>query len=265
MSRGRTRTTVVTGGASGIGAAIAERLVNDGGWVVLVDIAAPALDGMVARLGPDRISAVVGDVADPSTHLAAVQRTREHGGLTGWVNCAGITASTWPHLAPSSAVRAILDANLLGSYYGVAAAVAHWIAGGRSGSIVNISSVHGRRAASGYTAYEMSKAGVEALTRSTAVSYAADGIRCNAVAPGAVETPALRAELGADGDAETAVRQLVDQIPAGRIGQAYELAGLVCFLLSDTSSYLTGQTIVVDGGMTAHLGFTNRPERSNET
>ena len=265
MFIGGTPTTVVTGGASGIGAAIAERLVMDGARVVLVDVAAQALEAMVAKLGPERTSSVLGDVADPATHRAAAHRAQEDGLLAGWVNCAGITAGTWPHIAPSSAVREILDANLLGAYHGVAAATAGWIADGRGGSIVNISSVHGRRAASGYTAYEMSKAGVEALTRSAAVSYAADGIRCNAVAPGAIETPALLAELSVGGDADAALRELLDQIPAKRIGQTSEVAGLVAFLLSESSSYLTGQTIVIDGGMTAHLGFATRAEGSDET
>lgn len=249
---------VVTGAASGIGRAIATRLHQDGRAVVLVDIDPDALSTAAAELGA-AVATVVGDVADPSTHHHALAAAVELGHLDAWVNCAGITRShPLPTLSPADA-GPIIDANLYGTLWGTRTAVAHWVGCAEPGAIVNISSVHGRRAYPDHAVYEMTKAAIEALTRNVGVSYAAARIRANAVAPGAIRTPALDDSIASAVDPVAAAAELTEFIPAGRLGDSAEVAAVVAFLLSDQASYLTAQTIVVDGAMTAHIGFDPDP------
>jgi len=249
---------VVTGAASGIGRAIAQRLHRDGRAVVLVDLDEVALRGAVAELGA-AVVAVGGDVADPATHLNALAAAAELGQLDVWVNCAGITRSTpLPELTAVEAALSI-DTNLYGTLWGTQTAVAHWLSETAGGAIVNISSVHGRRAYPDHAVYEMTKAAIEALTQNVAVSYASRGIRANAVAPGAVSTPALDQSLASATDPAAALAELTEFIPAGRMAEAEEIAAAVAFLLSPEASYITGQTLVMDGAMTAHIGFEPDP------
>jgi len=249
---------VVTGAGSGIGRAIARRLHRDGRAVVLVDLDEAALGVAVAELGA-AVVAVVGDVADPATHQNAVAAAAELGQLDAWVNCAGVTRSTpLPELTAAEAAVSV-DANLYGTLWGTQTAVAHWLSETVGGAIVNISSVHGRRAYPDHAVYEMTKAAIEALTQNVAVSYAARGIRANAVAPGAVSTPALAQSLASAADPAAALAELTEIIPAGRMAEAEEIAAAVAFLLSPEASYITGHTLVVDGAMTAHIGFEPDP------
>jgi NAD(P)-dependent dehydrogenase (short-subunit alcohol dehydrogenase family) len=249
---------VVTGAGSGIGRAIAHRLHHDGRAVVLVDVDAAALSRVAKELGA-AVIAVDGDVANPQTHLNALAAAAELGQLDAWVNCAGLTRSCpLPELTSREAAVSI-DVNLYGTLWGTQTAVAHWLEESTQGDIVNISSVHGRRAYPDHAIYEMTKAAIEALTRNVAVTYAAAGIRANAVAPGAVITPALTQSLASAPDPAAALAELTELIPAGRMAEADEIAGAVAFLLSPAASYITGQTLVMDGAMTAHIGFEPDP------
>jgi NAD(P)-dependent dehydrogenase (short-subunit alcohol dehydrogenase family) len=250
---------VVTGAGSGIGRAIARRLHDDGRAVVLVDRNAAALAEAVAEFGP-RASAVTGDVAQADTHQRALVAAREWGRLDAWVNCAGLTRPCpLPQLTADEAAISV-DANLYGTLWGTQTAVAHWVEQGVGGAIVNISSVHGQRAYPDHAVYEMTKAAIEALTRNVAVSYAAAGIRANTVAPGGVITPALSESLASAPDPQAALAELTGFTPAGRLAEAAEVAAVVAFLLSDEAGYIAGQTLVVDGAMTAHIGFAATPE-----
>jgi NAD(P)-dependent dehydrogenase (short-subunit alcohol dehydrogenase family) len=249
---------VVTGAASGIGMAIARRMVRDHSAVVLVDRDADRLADVASALGGSTIT-VAGDVRDRATHDLAAAAALELGGLRGWVNCAGVSRPT-PLLECTDAdVHDIVDANFGGSLWGCAAAVRALLAEGRPGAIVNVSSVHGRRAYPDHALYEASKAAIEALTRSVGVTYAGDGIRCNAVAPGGVATPALQASISSAADPDGALAELLTEIPVGRLAAVDEIAEVVHFLLSDASAYVTAQTIVADGAMTSHLGFRTDP------
>lgn len=245
---GRT-TAVVTGAASGIGKAIAVRLHADGRPLVLVD-RDPQLNQTAAELAA---IAVVGDTADPDTHRRAAEAAGAE--LAGWVNCAGVTRPSALVELSRTEAEATIEPNLYGTLWGCQAAVASWLRTGNRGAIVNISSVHGRRAYPSHAVYEMTKAAIEALTRNIAISHAADGIRANAVAPGAVLTPALADSISSAADPDAALAELIDFIPAGRLAEPAEIAATVAFLLSDQAGYVTGQTLVVDGGMTGHIGF----------
>jgi NAD(P)-dependent dehydrogenase (short-subunit alcohol dehydrogenase family) len=250
---------VVTGAGSGIGRAIARAVHGDGRPVVLVDLDPTAALAEFATVGEAPVLAVTGDISDPTTHLAARDAAATLGSLDGWVNCAGVDRPhPLPSLSPEEAARTV-DTNLYGTLWGTQTAVDTWLSQSRPGALVAISSVHGRRAYPDHAVYEMTKAAIEALTRNVAVTYAAAGIRANAVAPGGVVTAALEASLASAVDPRAARDELTSFVPAGRLAQDSEIASVVLFLLSEAASYLTGQTLVVDGGMTSHIGFVQDP------
>lgn len=249
---------VVTGGGSGIGRAIARAAHTQRYAVVLVDLD-PA--GAIEELAGDGVpvEAVAGDVGDPATHEAARELAERLGALTSWVNCAGVDRpGDLTELTPEEVARSV-DTNLYGTLWGTRTAVAGWLAAERSGALVNISSVHGQRAYPGHAVYEMTKAAIEALTRNVAVTYAAQGIRANAVAPGGVLTEGLRSSLDSALDPAAALAELTAFIPAGRLAHDDEIASVVLFLLSPAAGYVNGHTLVADGAMTAHIGFVEAP------
>ncbi|MBB5790238.1 SDR family NAD(P)-dependent oxidoreductase [Jiangella mangrovi] len=242
------RSVVVTGSGRGIGRAIAERLAADGWTVVGVEVA-PDDDGT----GP--CAAVVeGNAADHATHAEAARRARELAPLRGWVNNAGITRLTPLHALDQATVREVVEVNGLGYVWGCAAAVETFTAQGGPGAIVNVGSIHGRASHRDHAAYEFTKGGVDALTRSVAVTYGPAGIRANAVAPGGVRTPSLEAHLAAAPDPAAAERELADGPPLRRIADPAEIAAVVAFLLSPDASYISGQSLGVDGGWSAAFG-----------
>lgn len=251
------RVCVVTGAASGIGRSIAARLAADGWSPVLVDRDESAVVAAASEIESTgtATAVVVGDVALRSTHEAAARAAAELGVLTGWVNCAGVTRKqSIPDLTEEE-VALTIGINQLGTLWGSASAVQAF--DGRGGAIVNISSIHGTAAAPGHAAYEMTKGAIEALTRNISTAHAAEGVRANAVAPGAIMTPALAQSLATAKDPGMATAQLESRIPLRRIGAPAEIGAVVSFLLSDDASYLTGQTIVVDGGWTSALSPAN--------
>lgn len=244
------RSVVVTGSGMGIGRAVAERLAADGWIVVGVDVDQPAA-------GPCA-DVVTGDTAQRATHLEAAGRARALAPLAGWVNNAGITRLTALHALDEAAIRALVDVNGFGYIWGCAAAVDAFAGQGSPGAIVNVSSIHGRVSYPGHAAYEFTKGGVDALTRSVAVTYGPYGVRANAVAPGSVRTPHLEAHLAASADPEAAERELAQGPPLRRIAEPREIAAVVAFLLSDDASYVSGQSLAVDGAWTA--AFSNPPD-----
>lgn len=151
-------------------------------------------------------------------------------------------------------VRRVVETNGFGYLWGASAAIETFVSQRSAGSIVSIGSIHGRSSFADYAAYEFTKGGIDALTRSIAVSYGRLGIRANAVAPGGVRTPHLEAQVAASPDPEAEERALAEGPPMHRIAQPSEIAAVTAFLLSDEASYLTGQSIAVDGGWTAAFG-----------
>ncbi len=242
---------VVTGAAKGIGRATCERLREDDQLIVAVDRDEAALEEVAPSLGSGCIP-LVGDIALWRTHERAAEAARSAGELTGWVNNAGIDVSGAAHEVDEQALRQALDVLQLGPMFGCSIAVREMLPR-RHGSIVNISSIQGAYAFPRYFAYQAAKAAVAMISRGIATDYGPYGIRCNAVLPGAIETPMTRDQLARDvgGDLSEALRQEGQLATLGRIGQPPEIAEVVAFLLSERASYLSGAAIPVDGGATA--------------
>jgi NAD(P)-dependent dehydrogenase (short-subunit alcohol dehydrogenase family) len=240
------QTALVTGGASGIGAATGRRLADEGARVALLD----------TRLGDARVvadeiggMAVEADVAERAAMVDAVDHVvAELGPLTILFNNAGTGSIEHFDRYDDEVFDRLMAVNLKGVFNGLrAVAPAMREAGG--GSIVNMASVSGIRPTRGEAPYSAAKAGVIALSMSAALEYAPN-VRVNCVSPGVIETPLTQVAV-ADDDLRRGVEA---GTPLGRIGTADEVAGVVLFLCSDLSTYVTGQNVVVDGGSTLPNG-----------
>jgi 2-hydroxycyclohexanecarboxyl-CoA dehydrogenase len=241
------RVALVTGGASGIGAATARRLAAEGARVALGDIdeqgareLARELDGMACRL----------DVADPASVREAVALIeRELGAVDVLVNNAGTDRFAFFVNTDEELWDTVLGVNLRGVM-----AVTHAVLGGmqerRAGSIVNVASEAGRVGSQGSAVYSAAKAGVIGFTKAIAREAARYRVRCNAVAPGPIETPLLNSAPAMLGELGERLKQaMVDATVLGRVGQPEEVADAIVFLASDQASYVTGQTLNVSGGL----------------
>ncbi|WP_255559644.1 SDR family NAD(P)-dependent oxidoreductase [Salinibacterium sp. M195] len=245
-----TRSVVVTGSGKGIGRGIAERLSEDG-WIVVGLERSPGSGTLEAGICA---AVVVGDSRECEAHRAAARQAMDYAPLAGWVNNAGITRPTVLHDLDQAVVRDVIETNGLGYMWGASAAVESFTAQRSGGSIVNIGSIHGRASHANHAAYEFTKGGIDALSRSIAVTYGRFGIRANTIAPGGVRTPHLEAQIAAAADPEAAERLLTEGPPMRRLGTVEEIAGVTAFLLGPDSHYLSGESIAVDGGWTAAFG-----------
>lgn len=201
---------------------------------------------------PDAV--VVGDVADPDAHRRAASAGEELGDLRGWVNCAGFNILGAVDLLDEQTLRRGLDVDLIGVFFGTAEAVRRMRAASRGegerGSIVNVSSIHAAVGSPGFAAYAMAKGGIEALTRQVAAEYVANGIRCNAIAPGLIESPMNDRLLAEAADPDALRRTWARLTPMGRWGRPSDVAAGVAFLLSQDAAFITGETLAVNGGAT---------------
>ncbi|KAA9010319.1 SDR family NAD(P)-dependent oxidoreductase [Histidinibacterium aquaticum] len=243
------RTALVTGGASGIGAAICRQLAAGGARVTVADLDAEGAGRVadeIAQAGGSARAATL-DTSDPAAVEAAIaEAARDGGGLHLLVNNAGIGGPAEPTGSyPLDGWKQVIDVNLNGVFYGCRFGIpAIREAGG--GAIVNMASILGSVGFATASAYVAAKHAVVGLTKTAALEHAADGVRINAVGPGFIRTPLLDKHL----DVET-LDMLAGLHATGRLGTAEEVSELTCFLLSDAASFITGSYHLVDGGYTA--------------
>ncbi len=239
---------VITGGARGIGLAIAEWFLERDHRVALLDVDAATLDATANRLADaDRVLAMACDVSDPAQVQAAVDRVAQaFGRIDALVNNAGVAVFKPIGETSFAEWRQVLSVNLDGAFLCSQACVPHMLRGGRGGAIVNIASISGLRASTLRVAYGTSKAALIQLTKQQAVELGTVGIRVNAIAPGPVETEMAKLVHS------VAIRSdYHDVIPLERYGTTREIASAVGFLCSDAASYVNGQVLAVDGGFDA--------------
>jgi len=235
---------LVTGGAQGIGYACGEALAEDGARVVLADINAEAVKEAAARLAEDAVGLAC-DMGDPAQIEAMFDRIETEIGTVGiLVNNAGI-AAPGPFLETSlEQFQSVIDVNLTGTFLAMQRAAKGMVDKGIDGAIVNMSSINAQVAIPTIPAYCASKGGVMQLTKATALALAPHNIRVNAVGPGSIDT-AMLAGVNAD---PKAMAMVMSRTPLQRIGTPREIGDVVAFLASKKASYITGETIYVDGG-----------------
>ncbi|MFJ4173209.1 SDR family NAD(P)-dependent oxidoreductase [Microbacterium sp. NPDC089696] len=240
---------IITGGGKGIGRGIVDRFLAAGARVAIAQ-RSPLDDHLAAH---DDVLAIAADLADPDVLPEVVARTVERfGGLDVVVNNAGImferdlddlTLDDWQRMMALNVTTPVFLAK---------AALPHLRARG-GGAIVNIGSTEGLFSNPGHIAYSASKGAIHGLTRAMAVDLGADGIRINAIAPGWISSDLSDTYLESFGDVETANARLLNLHPAGRIGRPTDVGDLAVFLAGDGAGFLTGETIVLDGGRTVKL------------
>lgn len=244
MERLQGKIALVTAAGQGIGRASAERMAREGAKVIATDINTAALAELAKVPG---ITARPLDVLDPAaiTTLAA-----EVGPVDILFNCAGVVHNGTVLQATEAEWDFAFDLNIKAQFRMIRAFLPGMLAKG-GGSIINMSSVAGpKKGPINRAVYSASKAAVVGLTRAVAADYVTQGIRCNAICPGTVDSPSLHERLRATGDYESALKAFVARQAMGRLGHADEIAALVCYLASDEAGFTTGTEHVIDGGWT---------------
>jgi NAD(P)-dependent dehydrogenase (short-subunit alcohol dehydrogenase family) len=242
----RANVAIVTGGASGVGKATVELLVSNGVAVVAIDRAWPddsAGDGVVR---------IKGDVTDDATWTAATAAT-PGGPSMLMINAAKLVVGTVLEV-PEDDFRAVIEVNVFAAVKALKATLPRMIEGG-GGAIVGVASTASLYAEQGLAAYSTSKGAILQLIKSVAVDHARQGIRANAVCPGAIDTPFFRQHVDSAPDPAAFLKEKTERHPDGRILAPEDVARLVWFLLSDASIGMNGASVLIDGGLTATFDF----------
>jgi NAD(P)-dependent dehydrogenase (short-subunit alcohol dehydrogenase family) len=236
MERLQGRVALVTGAASGIGAACIARFASEGAHPVGLDIAGDVEHTV--------------DVRDEAAVSAAIDAVvAAHGRIDIVVNAAGVAGGGPVHLLAIEEWERVIGVNLTGTFL-VSKHALRPMLEQRSGGIINIASIEGIQGTDGGSAYNASKAGVVLLSKNLAIDYARVGVRVNCICPGFIDTPMMQTVMQSEGMRKYRDR-LIDEHKIGRIGRPEEIAAAAAFLASDDASFVTGHTLVVDGGYTA--------------
>jgi glucose 1-dehydrogenase len=257
------KTALITGASSGIGQAIAIRLAQEGCNIVInyrkgaeaaAETEAIALQKACGQIEGCGVKSLLiqGDVAQEDDILSMITATIEQmGSLDILINNAGIQKESASHDLLTEDFDQVLAVNLRGAFLCAREAIKHFLSRNYPGTIINVSSVHEIIPRPSYLSYSISKGGMENLTKTLALEYASQGIRVNAIAPGATLTPINEAWVN-DPEQKAIV---TSHIPLGRPGTVEEMAAATAFLASDEAAYITGQTLFIDGGLTLYADF----------
>lgn len=251
-STGRRPVALVTGASYGIGAATALALAEDGYDLALCDITTAMLKNSAirAQAAGARVEPIALDLrVQDSIEAAMAAAVRAFGALDALVNNAGIPLPAQVLDVTRADWEKIMSVNVTGTFFMTQAMGRHLTAAKRPGTIVSIASAHAFVGSAGQAPYGISKAAIVQMTRMLAIEWAPAGIRVNAVAPGKIETDSPERQAN-QADPEKRAAMLA-RIPAGRFGTAQEVAALVRYLLSPAATYITGQAVILDGGVTA--------------
>lgn len=239
---------VVTGAASGIGLAIARELGQNGGKIVLSDMDEAKGKKAIEELNKENIEClfIKSDVTKENEVKHLVEETvKKFGSLNVMVANAGINIEGEPHSMEMSKWQKVIDVNLNGVFLCNKYAADQMLKQGTGGSIINLGSIHSFVGREGLTPYSASKGGVDMLTKMMGSTYASRGIRTNMICPGYIKTPLMETVP------PEIQKKLVSMHPIGRLGEAYEVAKAAAFLASDDASFITGTSLLVDGGYTS--------------
>ena len=247
--RFRGRVALVTGGARGMGAEQARRAAAEGAFVVIADVLEDEARRTTREIG-ERAAFVPLDVSQENQWPAAVATAGELAGapVDVLLHNAGIFRFARIEEMSLEDFRAVVDVNLVGTFLGIRAVIGDMVEAGRGAIVVN-SSVDGLASHAGQVNYCASKAGMLGIVRVAALELAARGIRVNAVAPGAIDTPMVRAPESPKSD----LAVWGDQVPMKRVGEPSEVASAMLYLASEDASYVTGTTLTIDGGVMAQV------------
>jgi glucose 1-dehydrogenase len=255
------KTALITGASSGIGQAIALRLAQEGANVVInysgnadgAELTQSKIQEIYQAMPHNPAKSIIhqADVSDYQQVLTMFDKIEATFGVIDiLINNAGIQSAAPSHEADVEAFQKVLGINLNGPYFCAVRAIRRFLEQSVPGVIINVSSVHELIPRPHYLSYAVSKGGLHSLTETLALEYAKKGIRVNSIGPGATETP-----INEWNEEPDKIAKLAANIPMGRVGTTAEMAAAVAFLASDEASYITGQTLFIDGGLTLYPSF----------